>query len=411
MNRGILAVLVTALCFSACTGQTTAIPVSGDFAGEPLRTTVDAPIASHYVESYLAGAKSRQDWDAALDAIHLTLDERLPSSTELRDWSHLHSTDLAALVLARQLFRQAQREPLYALFQEELSAVSSAHQSGNLDALAVDSDYCILFVPGWLYKSDMTTGADFARFRTLLSRHGARVGLIETGENRSVEENARLVEAQIRRFAASRQQLILVSGSKGSPEVALALSALRDDPAGRQVKAWLNIGGLLRGTRLSDMGLRWPACWFVYLAVLPDRSFEGIKSLSTAQSTARLNALRFPQGTLVVNYLGIPLSGQVSDKARGGYARLRADGPNDGLTYLVDAIARDSVTIPELGADHFFRRSDIDLKTLALARAVIRHVKRGGAQSTSAALVAQDPQRRIAKTLQRVAAKTAASPR
>ena len=79
-----------------------------------------------------------------------------------------------------------------------------------------------------------------------------------------------------------------------------------------------------------------------------------------------------------MNYLGIPLSGQLSDQARGGYSLLRAEGPNDGLTYLVDAIAPDSVTIPELGVDHFFRRSDIDLKTLALARAVTRHIKQGG---------------------------------
>ena len=208
------------------------------------------------------------------------------------------------------------------------------------------------------------------------------MALIETGENLSVEENAKLIEAEIRRHAVSRQQLILVSDSKGGLEVALAISMLRDDPAGRQVKARVNIGGLLHGTRLADFGLSWPVCWFVYLAVLPDRSFEGIRSLSTAQSTARFSALRLPRDTFVVNYLGIPLSGQLSDQARGGYSHLRAEGPNDGLTYLVDAIAPNSVTTPELGVDHFFRRSDIDLKTLALTR----HIKQGGAQQVTATL-------------------------
>lgn len=390
MKHKVFVVLISALCLSSCTWNASTIPLHGELSGQQLQTTVDAPIASYYVESYLTGARHREEWDIALDAIHRKLGERLPTSTELRDWSQQYSTDLAALVLARQLSRQAQGQPLGRLFHEEFSAALSARESGDLDAVTVDTDFLILFVPGWLYKSDPATGADFARFRTLLSRHGARVALIETGENLSVEENAKLIEAQIRRLAVSRQQLILVSGSKGGPEVALALSMLRDDPAGRQVKAWMNIGGLLHGTRLADLGLSWPTCWFVYLAVLPDHSFEGVRSLSTAQSTTRLNALTLPHDTLVVNYLGIPLSGQISDQARDGYSRLRMDGPNDGLTYVVDAIAPHSVTIPELGVDHFFRRSDIGLKTLALARAVTRHIKQGSAQQ-SGVLAAAPP--------------------
>ncbi|MGH8533505.1 MAG: hypothetical protein ACREV1_12460, partial [Gammaproteobacteria bacterium] len=385
MMHKVFVALIAALFLSSCTWNASTIPLRSDFSGQHLQTTVDAPIASYYVESYLAGARHKGDWDVALDAIHDKLGERLPTSTELRDWSRRYSTDLAALVLARQLFRQAQEQPLNQLFHEELSAVLGAREAGALDSMAVDPDFLILFVPGWLYKTDRTTGADFARFRALLSDHGAQVALIETGENLSVEENARLIESQIRRLADSRQHLILVSGSKGGPEVALALSILRDDPAGQHVKAWVNIGGLLHGTPLADLGLTWPACWFVYLAVLPDRSFDGIRSLSTAQSATRLNAMTLPQDTLIVNYLGIPLSGQISEQAHGGYSRLRAEGPNDGLTYLMDAIAPHSVTIPELGVDHYFRRSDIDLKTLALARAVTRHIKQGGAQQVAAA--------------------------
>lgn len=385
MKHKVSLALISALYLTSCTWNFSTIPLRGELAGQQITTTVDAPIASYYVESYLAGAGHREDWNVALDAIHRKLGDRLPTSAELRDWSRLYSTDLAALVLARQLFRQMQREPLGVLFHQEQSAVLNAHRSGSLDLLTVDPDFLILFVPGWLYKSDPTTGADFARFRAQLSRHGARVALIETGENLSVEENAKLIEAQILHLSVSGQQLVLVSGSKGGPEVALALSNLRDRPAGRQVKAWLNIGGLLHGTRLADVGLSWPTCWFVYLAVLPDRSFEGIRSLTMAQSMTRLNAIRLPRDTLIVNYLGIPLSGQVSDQARGGYSRLQLDGPNDGLTYLADAIAPNSVTIPELGIDHYFRRSDIDLKSLALARAITRYVKQGGAQQVAAA--------------------------
>ncbi len=386
MKINVLSDPLLALHLFACARNNAAIPLRGELAGQVLSTTVDAPMASYYVESYLAGTKHREEWDLALDAIHREIGDRLPTSVELQDWSHWYSTDLAALVLARQLYLEIERQPLYALFQEELSAVSNAHQAGNLDALAVDPDVLILFVPGWLYKSDNTTGADFAQFRALLSRHGAKVELIETGENLSVEDNAQLIEARILSLMASWQHVIVVSGSKGGPEVALALSNLRNHSTGRSaVKAWLNIGGLLHGTALADAALRWPTCWFVYLFVLPDGSFDGIRSLAIARGANRLAATIPPQDVLIVNYIGIPLSGQVSDQARGGYSRLKKDGPNDGLTYIRDAIAPNSVTIPELGVDHYFRHPDIALKSLALARAITRHVKHSGAQQQHAA--------------------------
>jgi hypothetical protein len=367
--------VASALYLTACASHVSTIPIQGELAGHRISSTVDAPMASYYVEQYLKGARRSKEWDDALDMIHSELGERLPTSTQLQDWSRQHSTDLATLVLARQLVHQAQKQPLDILFRQELTAVMNADRSGKLDGMAVDPNFLILFVPGWLYKTDSTTGADFARFREHLTHHGARVALIETGENRSVEENAKLIESQILHHAVSAQHIIVVSGSKGGPEVALALSNLRDRPEVLQVRAWLNVGGLLQGSPLADFGLSWPICWFVYLAVLPDGSFDGIRSLSSTHSKNRLAELKLPQDTVIVNYVGLPLSGQVSDQARGGYSRLQMGGPNDGLTYLTDAIAHNSVTIPELGVDHFFRRPDIDLRSLALARAIIRLVK------------------------------------
>jgi hypothetical protein len=75
----------------------------------------------------------------------------------------------------------------------------------------------------------------------------------------------------------------------------------------------------------------------------------------------------------------------VSAPARSGYARLRAHGPNDGLTFVTDAIAAGGVTIPVLGADHYFRTPDIEATTLALARALAEHVRdRAGGRPRSA---------------------------
>src|SRR6266481_2336628 len=110
------------LCVSACVSIRSALTLNGDFHGQRLETPVDAPIASYYVESYLAGVRKNIAWDAALDAIHHSLGERIPSANELREWSSRYSTDLAALVLARQLLRQADGHPFNRLFRAEVSS-------------------------------------------------------------------------------------------------------------------------------------------------------------------------------------------------------------------------------------------------------------------------------------------------
>ncbi|MGH8594430.1 MAG: hypothetical protein ACREV3_11405 [Gammaproteobacteria bacterium] len=380
MNTATPFILALVLCLASCTSGPPRSSLHGKFADIEISTTVDDPIASYYVESYLVGARRNRDWDAVLDEINARLADRIPTSQELSRLSHEHSTDLAALVMARQLLQQAERQPLYRMFREELSAVVSRQQSGEWKSLQIESDALFLFVPGWLYRTDTTTGADFAQFRALLASHGAHVALAQTGENASVEDNAEFIAAQIRGIAASRQQVVIVSASKGGPETALALSMLGDEAASKYVMVWVNIGGLLHGTQLADFGLTWPVCWFVQLAVLPDGSFEGIRSLSVAQSERRWQDFRVPEHLLVVNYLGIPLSGQISELARGGYSRLRANGPNDGLTFLTDAIAPTGVTIPEFGVDHFFLRPDVEAKTLALVGAITRYIKQRDAQ-------------------------------
>jgi len=70
---------------------------------------------------------------------------------------------------------------------------------------------------------------------------------------------------------------------------------------------------------------------------------------------------------LVVNYLGVPLSGQLSQHSRDKYPLLRSSGPTDGLTLLADVLAPSSLTIVALGSDHFFAEDLRALMKLRLA--------------------------------------------
>jgi hypothetical protein len=163
--------------------------------------------------------------------------------------------------------------------------------------------------------------------------------------------------------------------------VAYALAMLAAAEQAPNVKAWVNIGGVLRGSALADTAVRWPQRWYVSLFMLRGDSFAGVNSLTTSRSAQRLAGVQIPARVLTVNYVGLPLSGQVSERARPGYVRLRKEGPNDGLTPVVDEILPGSATIVELGLDHFYWHPEMPLRTVALAQTVIQWVEMRGARN------------------------------
>ena len=233
-------------------------------------------------------------------------------------------------------------------------------------------DYLIVFVPGWFYKSQPENGADFAKPRQALTDAGVRTALLEIDENGIVEHNGDLIARQLVTLSRSEQKIIVVSASKAGPEVALALSQLQKNNTDHNVKAWVNIGGVLRGSALADRALTWPTCWFVKLFVINGGSFDAIESMATLRSAERAERTTLPSGMIVINYVAIPLSGQVTERARLGYSLLREEGPNDGLTQIVDEIPVGSITVPELGLDHFFTDPEIHMKTVALTSTIVR---------------------------------------
>jgi len=85
----------------------------------------------------------------------------------------------------------------------------------------------------------------------------------------------------------------------------------------------------------------------------------------------RFEAFRIPPHILVVNYIGIPLSGSISPLARRGFNAIRDEGPNDGLSLLPDLLVPHTPTLIEMGSDHFLLAESMGIKTVALATAIV----------------------------------------
>lgn len=367
MRIWIVCLILIALVRVGC-APSPRIPMAAIVAGVPIETTVDSELAKYYGESYLQGVRARPEFDAVLDRIHNAKANPLASCHELAQLARETSTDVATLYLASQLL--GNNKTIQSRYNATFQALTQT-RAVTSRPLRQDDRFVVLFVPGWFYKSDTTTGADFAKPRAILRRYGIREHLIEIEENGAVEENAQMILAAIQRWSGQCNPIILVSSSKGGPEVALALGELAQSGASHRVAAWVNIGGLVRGTKLADVALTWPTRWYVRLFILRGAPFAAIESLQPQRRHNRLDRIVFPDGLTIVNYIAIPLSGHISKQASAGYRLLREDGPNDGLTLIADEMIPGTDNVIELGMDHYYRHPQIDMKTVALAQTVM----------------------------------------
>lgn len=352
---------------------TTSNPGTGLVGEQPVTTSVDTELAASYLRNDPAGQPG--------DVSRTIGDILAKYETQPLDWHSLQaltsetSLDFATIYFARRVLTQAENRRLQQEFLQEVRHLRKT-ESGRYRTEDDARAYRFLFVPGFHYRTDRHTGADFAGPRAFLSQLGLQTVLIETEEDGTVEENAQIIARAIRREMASTPLLILVSASKGGPEVALTFGKFLTDHDAARIKAWVSVGGLLNGTYLADHAVTWPTWWLARVVLwLKGIDARGIKGLTVEASRPRFASLRFPEGLFTLQYIGVPLSGQISEDVAGRYAELAAYGPNDGLTLLADELVPGGHVILEPGLDHFFRDPEIHLKTLALANVVVREIR------------------------------------
>jgi hypothetical protein len=277
--------------------------------------------------------------------------------------------DEQSQAIAEELQMQWHSHPLLQAYQRHLDQPVFSHETREL------AGHLFVIVPGWLHQSNPSTGADLARQRAALQAMGASVYLANVQENASVEDNATRVLNDLQQLARSHDSIIVLSASKGGAEAALALTDISNyqyAPWTHRVRAWINIGGTLRGTALADRALDWRVCWLISSFAVPGGSMEGIRSLSTAQSVVRHASIKIAPHIQVVNLIGIAKVAEISARGKEGFAMLSDLGPNDGITLLRDAIYEAAPTVVLRGADHYFSLPDLDAHTKALAKALVQ---------------------------------------
>ncbi len=335
--------------------------------GELIETTVDSEIARYYLENYLQNQSPQVEFDKKINTFNQKYANRLLNREDLKQLSVLTSVDFAALFWAERLYQNEKNRRLQDLFQEKLSALRT---TGFAALVIPNTDCCILlFVPAWDYaETGVMTGSDLSRPIRIANNLGIESVFVAINPHGSVEENAVFIRQTIQSYATSKKDIILVGPSSAGPAIHLSLAHQLPPEIQKSVKAWINLAGILQGTPLVDHYQKWFRAWFLQLALWWEGlEKEKILSMSMEKSRLRFEGLSLPQDLLVINYIGLSLSGDITPFAAERYAMLRSEGPNDGLTLLPDSLAPGSRNILALRSDHFFNEDpEIVLKTIAL---------------------------------------------
>jgi len=360
---------VLASLFLLSCSSSTKIPAKGEFFGITVETTVDSEFARYYLETYLQDKGRDQALFARIDLLHKQT-ASLPNREVLKRISQEFSVDFASLFFASELLSNE--------CNLELNQSFSHYLANDIEVETDISSYLLLFVPGWDYaENGPHTGADFAQPRILAQDFGIENYLVEIPPTGSVSENAAYLAAEIRRHGRSGKKILIAGASSAGPAIHLALGEKLRPEELRTVKAWLNLGGILQGSPLIDFLQRKPQRWlFNFVMWFKGWDDEAISSMGVVPSRERFERLRVNADIFTLNYIGIPLSGQLSKYSWDKYPLLKADGPNDGLTLVADVVAPNSFTVVALGSDHFFAEDPrINEKTVALMKLIITYLE------------------------------------
>ena len=266
------------------------------------------------------------------------------------------------------LFDRWQKSPEHAEFIRRIDLL----QRTPPGASAARLDAKVVIVPGALYLEHPDIGGDGRLVREIAGSFGLRCDLIPLASVGPVTENARRICGWLAQHGA--EKTILVSLSKGGAELKVALASPDAPALFRNVAAWINVCGLLNGSRLAnwilDSRIRSGLLRLQYK--LQRRDFRFITELRHGEGTPLDIPLQLPPHMRLVSIVGFPLRQHLTSHfSRFCHRTLAARGPNDGTTMLSDLQRWPGKIYPAWGMDHYFRPES---EARNLIAAVIQHL-------------------------------------
>ncbi len=292
-------------------------------------------------------------WPAGADADDHALWHRIKADNPLASVSIVTPADLRALAEARgtdyataALYLRLREVSRHRSFIADID--SATDMPGGLPAH-------MLIVPGAFHHHHRGTGADGGRVMAVANELGRSSEVVPVGSLSSLAANAETLIAHL--LASPRERIVLVSLSKGSADVAVAMAHPRATEAFARVVAWVSLSGLTFGTPLIDWLQRQ---WWRMPAVHGLLWWKGLRFAPLAELRRDANGPLgqppvLPSHLAAVHVIGFPRMKHLRHPwAPRGHRRLLPLGPNDGGGILLGDVERlPGWVYPVWGADHY----------------------------------------------------------
>ncbi len=212
-------------------------------------------------------------------------------------------------------------------------------------------------IPGAFYLQHKNTGAGGSAVVSILQSMKCQVERVPVESFGSLERNAAIIVDWLLRHA--QQRVMLISLSKGSADLKIALALPNAAELFRNVTAWVSLSGLpqgsplvawLRGQPLRRLGVG-------MLLRLRGQRYSVVEELRHGPDGPLAGWPAMPGHVRVIHVVGFPLRRHLAHPwAKRAYERVAPLGPNDGGGFLLSDVANLRGTVfPVWGADHYFQ--------------------------------------------------------
>jgi hypothetical protein len=273
-----------------------------------------------------------------------------------RELCRTHGVDFATALLYQRLIDS----PVQGTFVRHIDNRRQIPASSRLPA------FVLAVAPGAFYREFPHTGAD----GRMLIEEGRSLGMsacqVPCESMGTVNENAAVLVDWLARQGDA--PIILASVSKGGADVERAMEGPQAERAFRNVKAWINLAGLVGGSQRVNQFLANPLRALLYRGLfrLKGLRFQVVSDLKR-QTNRPPASIPLPPQMLAIHVVGFPLTEHLTAPlTRNSHRHLSRLGPNDGAILLAEVCRLPGLVYPVWGADHYLRPA-WELRSLARA--------------------------------------------
>lgn len=360
------------LCVFSIYSQKDYIEANGILFNQHIKVKVDCELAKLML--------TQPDNSLVIDLFNTYKNHPLNTQT-MADIYYDYSADVATLYLLQRSYQKCKNKEIQ---DNYYNYINQLNNNQHIAALAQLKHYYIVLIPGLAYKDFPHTGANFKRQRNLLKLHNINHCFIKTKQWGAVEVNAKIIADELKKICLQHDNVILVSSSKSGLETAVVIGQMLNSEETKNIKAWISVAGILRGSPIADYFLTpsKTAISKIYLFI-KGKKIDMLQSMSYRNRRKTFDDFNFPKHINIIHYLGAPLATEIRPKIKNRYTYMLPLGPNDGFTPLADQIYDEGRVVAEIGVDHYFKDANIDIKALALLLSCVKHIENTSNNITS----------------------------